>query len=344
MKRGEIMKRKIIHVPLEIAGQVGLICEFLRKHGYESVGFNYFPNYLNYKQIINTDAYELAKLLDPAIKYFDLFHFHNSYTFIDDYRDIEMIASVGKKMIMHHRGNDVRARSWALQGEDYTNPYVDADESFPDDLIEKNLNYFSDRMACAIVQDYELYKYVYRFYNKKGKKVHVLPRLIDTSWFFPSLEVKNQRPLIVHAPTNRKFKGTDSIESVIETLQKEIPFDYKRVEQLSHQQALELYKQADLVIDQILCGAYGNLSVEAMALGKPVICYIRPDLMDLYPKNLPIVSANPDTLYDVLKNILRDREQRIHLGRMGRIYVEEYHEASKVVHQLIQIYEEVLKQ
>ena len=129
---------------------------------------------------------------------------------------------------------------------------------------------------------------------------------------------------------------------MIEKLQKEVPLDYRRVQQLSHQQAVQLYKQADIIIDQILCGAYGNLSVEAMALGKPVICYIRPDLVDHYPKNLPIVSANPDTLFDVLKDLIRDQERRSHLGRLGRSYVEEYHDASKVIHQLINIYEEVL--
>ncbi|WP_047151979.1 glycosyltransferase [Aneurinibacillus tyrosinisolvens] len=338
-------KKKVIHAPLEIAGQVGLLCEFLRKAGYHATGYNYYTTYLNYQKIMNVDVFELMKIIEPAIEFYDLFHFHNGYTFIDDYRDIEMIGSKGKKMIMHHRGNDVRARTLAARGAGYVNPYVNADCSLPDEQIHENLLRFSKTMSAAIVQDFELYYYVIDYYRAHGKNVYVLPRLIDTSVVLPVYTAERKEPpLVIHAPTNRDFKGSAIIDAVIERLQTEIPLRYKRIEQMSHEEALQLYKKADIVIDQILCGAYGNLSVEAMALGKPVICYIRPDLVSLYPKDLPIVSANPETLYYVLKELAQDKEHRIHLGRQGRKFVEAHHEASRVIQQLLKIYETVLSQ
>src|SRR5690606_27741113 len=129
------------------------------------------------------------------------------------------------------------------------------------------------------------------------------PRLFDIRRYQePTLNMSpSDEVLIVHAPTQREFKGTDEINLAIEKLQRDIPsVKYQLVEGVSHAEALQLYRQADIVIDQVLCGAYGNLSVEGMALGKPVVCYIRPDLVSKYPPELPIVSANPDTLYDVL--------------------------------------------
>lgn len=333
----------VVHAPMEIAGQVGTICRFLRKAGIQAVGYNYFPSYLNYEGTIVTDSYELIKLAQNMIEHFDLFHFHNGYTLFDDFRDIEMIREAGKRIIMHHRGNDVRFRSRARKMPHYENPYVYAENSLPDEKIDRNLRYFAEHVSAAIVQDHELLPYVEDYYAAKGKKVYVLPRLFDIGRCSPKYPARgNREVLIVHAPTDRDFKGTEYVNRTIERLKEELPVRYRLIEKMSHQEAWKILEQADIVIDQILCGAYGNLSVEGMALGKPVVCYIRPDLVDKYPPGLPIQSANPDTLYDVLKELVRQPELRVELGRRGRRYVENHHHAEKVVRSLIAIYQEVM--
>jgi len=38
-----------------------------------------------------------------------------------------------------------------------------------------------------------------------------------------------------------------------------------------------LSETADLLVDQLLTGWYGAVAVEMMALGKPVVCYLRED-------------------------------------------------------------------
>ncbi|SNR85361.1 Glycosyltransferase involved in cell wall bisynthesis [Anaerovirgula multivorans] len=335
---------KVVHVPLEIAGQVGLICEFLREAGYKAFGFNYFDNYLKYESIFQTEAYELIKVLEKFIDHYDIFHFHNGYSVMEDYRDICMIKKAGKKMIMHHRGNDVRFETLARKGKNYINPYVNTANYLSDEVISRNLKFFAETMDAAIVQDYELYQYVIDYYQERGKPVYVLPRLINNKIiqpFYPKTDAKS--PIIVHAPTHRGFKGSDIIEATINRLKQEKSLVYINIEGKSHKEALKCYQQADIVIDQILCGAYGNVSVEAMALGKAVICYIRPDLMKMYPDDLPIVSANPDNLYDQLKKLVEDSEKRHEIGKEGRRYVEKYHEGSKVIKQLISIYENLLR-
>nr|WP_275581917.1 glycosyltransferase [Brevibacillus fulvus] len=108
---------------------------------------------------------------------------------------------------------------------------------------------------------------------------------------------------------------------------------------MSNEEALRLYAQADIIIDQIRCGSHGLLSVEAMALGKPVVAYIRDDLAAKFPPDLPIVNANPDTLYEQLKKLLEQPELRQQLGIQGRQYVEKYHASDVVVEQLLAIYE-----
>ena len=61
---------------------------------------------------------------------------------------------------------------------------------------------------------------------------------------------------------------------------------------MSHQGAMQHCIAADIIIDQVLIGAYGQYTVEMLYLGKPVICYIRKDLRPYYPENLPVISAS----------------------------------------------------
>ena len=333
---------KVIHLPMEIAGQVSAICNYLNRKNIKATGYNYFQSYFQYDGVIETESYEMTKLIDSFISNYDIFHYHNGHTISDNFEDLELVKESGRKLIMHHRGPDVRSRHKARKGDGYTNPYANADDSLEDSKIHENLLYFSKMMDAAIVQDYELYKYVIDYYKNEGKPVYILPRLIDLTGFqvyLPSLITK--KPLIVHAPTQRKFKGTDYIEAVIGDLKTKHHFDYKCIEGKSRKEALQLYKEADIIIDQVLCGAFGNLSVEGMALGKPVVCYIRED-MEAKTPDLPIKSANPDTLYTVLEELIKNPKMRRDLGRKGRSYVEKHHEASKVTDKLISIYKEIL--
>ena len=46
---------------------------------------------------------------------------------------------------------------------------------------------------------------------------------------------------------------------------------------MTHGEALGRLAAADLVVDQLVLGWYGAVAVEAMALGRPVLAYIRED-------------------------------------------------------------------
>ena len=77
---------------------------------------------------------------------------------------------------------------------------------------------------------------------------------------------------MLHAPSRRIVKGTKYILDAVEELKSEgLKFDFKMVEGMKNSDAKELYRTADIVVDQLRIGWYGVLAVEAMALGKPVI-------------------------------------------------------------------------
>lgn len=323
---------RVFHGVIEIAGQMGIMCGELKRRGHLAVGYNIFHSYLGYRDhLINTDADELKEMSRYILSFFDLFHFHYASSLLPDYEDLKQLRRMGKKMIMHHWGNDVRFHDKAR----IHNPYVYTGDSPPNEVMHERLVTISQYIDEAIVQDYEVYDYVQPYY----KKVHVIPISIDLTPFQPSFpDVHKKRPLIIHAPTNPDFKGTAYIEAAIDRLKETYDFDYQRIEKMNHQEAIRLFHKADIIVDQILCGSYGLFSVEAMALGKPVIVFVREDLKSKFPADLPIVNANPDTVADAIEMLLVRPELRFKLGQRGRVYAETYHDKRHVVDRLEQIY------
>lgn len=319
---------------IEIAGQMGILCGALKKQGHIAVGYNVFHSYLGYQEhLINTNIYEIRQQFKQIAAFFDIFHYHFSNPIWRSAKDLELLNHKGKKIFMHHWGNDVRFHDLAP----LNNPYVYTGDSPPDEVIHSRLTTISQYIPEAIVQDYEVLPYVEPYYQK----VHLLPLAIDLRYFSPVYPDKNKkRPLILHAPTNPDFKGTVFIEEALAQLQDLYPFDYKRIEKMSHNHVIELYQKADIIIDQILCGSYGLLSVEAMALGKPVMVFIRPDLIDKFPPHLPVVNSSPENIKENLIALLENPSLRNTLGVKSRQYVEKHHCRDVVVEKLLTIYQQ----
>ncbi len=330
---------RIVHAPTEIAGQMGTLIYGLRKLGHEALGYNWFRSYLNYQSshVINTEAYELKKIIDPILRHTDIFHFHNGNSFLVGNADIPLLHDAGKKMVMHHWGNDVRT----AERSKLLNKYPIPTSYLTDEKITDRLKLLSRYIRHAIVQDYELYPHVSDYYEH----VHVIPLAVNVHnipYAYPS--DKSNQPTIIHAPTNREFKGSEYVEKAIADLNGKVPFNYRTIEKMSHDEAMKQYLKADIIIDQILCGTYGMLSVEAMAMGKVVVAYVRDDVRAQIPYELPIVTASPDTIRDVLLELVQNPEKRRQIGIAGRNFVKRYHAVEQVVPKILKVYAQLEKE
>ena len=110
---------------------------------------------------------------------------------------------------------------------------------------------------------------------------------------------------------------------------------------MSHSEAVKTYQKADLIIDQILLGSYGVFAVESMAMGKPVIGWISDFMKEKYPKELPIISANPDNIEQKIEYVINNRDMLKKIGIDGRKYVEKYHDINVVTNNIIDIYKKI---
>jgi hypothetical protein len=183
------------------------------------------------------------------------------------------------------------------------------------------------------VTDAELQTYV--------PEATVVPRVLEESeWPFIGVKTKD-RPIIVHAPSRRTVKGTPAFLRAIERMRAEgREFDLRLVENMSHAKASQVYREADLIVDQLRIGWYGVLATEAMALGKPTIAYIRDDLWQAHGTNMPVINANPDTIYDVMSSAISDKAFLADKAVASRRYFLDTHSSDVVCRRLAKIYED----
>jgi hypothetical protein len=148
------------------------------------------------------------------------------------------------------------------------------------------------------------------------------------------------RPLrVVHVPNHGFFKGTRFLEAAIAALQAEgVPVELVRVTGVTNEEALALMASADVVADQFISGSIGYTAIEAMALGKPVLCFVRDDIPLPDRARLPIVNVTPDTLKDALRRLAGDMSTLTELGMRSREYVEVNYSIEALAPQLLSVY------
>ncbi|MCJ2054911.1 glycosyltransferase [Methylobacterium sp. J-070] len=149
---------------------------------------------------------------------------------------------------------------------------------------------------------------------------------------------------VVHAPSNRSIKGTDIILAALDIVARQRPIDVVLIENMSHEEAMVQYRSADLIIDQILAGWYGGFAVEAMAMGKIVLCTLRErDFVNLprdFVKDLPIVNVDPLNLTEHILSIIDRRSEWPEISAASRRFVERWHDPARIARSMIACYKD----
>ena len=107
--------------------------------------------------------------------------------------------------------------------------------------------------------------------------------------------------------------------------------------------------QADIFIDMLTFGWFGANIREAMMLGKPSICFLRPEwLKDMskeipeYVDELPVISATPETAYTKLKWLIDNPEKRIEIGKKMREFGVKWHSSDNAAIRADEIFTDLI--
>jgi hypothetical protein len=237
----------------------------------------------------------------------DIFHFYFGLTLVPKSLQFPLLRATGRRSVYHFLGSDIRGRS-------------------PTELA------FANRADARIVGNYDDRRWL------PSAEV-VLPGVDFRD--YPHLAPSNaSRPLVVHAPSNRSKKGTDADIAACAAL----PVELEIIEGLPQNQARQRYAAADIVVDQLKVGWYGVFAIEAMALGKPVICYLHDDALReterAFKTNVPVISATSDTLQHQLQALVQSSDLRRQVGAASRTYAEKLHDVDQIADQPIAIYKQ----
>jgi len=243
----------------------------------------------------------LARLLRRT----DVFHFHFGLTIVPRRLQFPILRAARKRSVMHYLGSDIRGKT-------------------PEQLA------YGKQADAQVVGSYDAIRWV--------PEAEVIPPGVDLARIAPVPPADRTRPLIVHAPSSRRRKGTEHVIAAVEGLDA----DLELVEGLHHDEAFERYRTADVVVDQLNAGWYGLFAIEAMALGKPVVTFLHEEAVrrseTAFGTRVPIVSASADTLREALRPLVADAARRREIGAASRAYVERVHDLERVADRLLALY------
>lgn len=330
---------KVFHGLVNYGTQAGLLAQGLREEGIEAISVVYDDSYfqrqidinvtrdINSKNPIIRRFKRLCFLLSMFRKY-NVFHFYFGRTLLPYNIDAPFYKLFGKKVVMEYLGTDIDL--WlGKNGVDGHGRKIDRVKLVK--RVYKQARQFDRQLVCAPCY----YQYV--------DNSIIVPLALNLSAFaYHPLNLQSGKELtIMHCPTNRKQKKSDYIEEALDKLKTEgYRFRYKCITNVSHDQLKEEYISSDIVIDQ-LNGWFGTVSIEAMALGRPVVAGYHPHLCHYEKRyeNMPIINADIYNVYQVLKDILDGKYDLAEISRKSREFVMRTHDLKSVTKQLIGIYE-----
>jgi glycosyltransferase involved in cell wall biosynthesis len=303
----------VTHCPVNVAGIPWENVQALRRKGVDARLVVFERGKLHSEADWSLDRHgNLARRLATQFAAFaklvpqtDLFHFYFGLTLIPKSLQFPALRALRKKSVFHYLGSDIRGKS-------------------REELA------FGKRADAEIVGSYDAIRWV--------PEAHVIPPGLDLREFTPVPPSDSPRPLVVHAPSSREKKGTEFVIEACEQLDVELDI----VEGVPHVEARERYARADIVIDQLQAGWHGVFALESMALGKPVVTHLKPDVVERSAEGfgirVPIVPATRETLVEAMLPLIAQPALRREIGVASRAYVEQVHDIERVADRLLDVY------
>lgn len=195
------------------------------------------------------------------------------------------------------------------------------------------------------------------FTSRSLKTVVFRYKVIDLAlWSCPALSLKDGEKIRVqHSHSlqtrqtgGRNIKGTPAIREAMSKIEKEFPrVEFEEVTNVPPAEMRSRQADAHIVIDQLIYGHWGSTAIEAMALGKVVICYLRPEWEQNFRRHfpdvgeIPVVSATPETVYEVVRTLIQNPNEIVRLGRAARDFAERQFNVTKNVTELVRALNEI---
>jgi glycosyl transferase family 1 len=305
---------RVTHAPVNMAGIAYKNVEALKRRGVDARLVVFKPQPFRPTEfdvnLNRPDGFLRAQLtqwraLASLLPKTDVFHFYFGLTLVPRRLQFPILRATRRKAVFHFVGSDIRGKT-------------------PEQLA------YAQQADARVVGSYDAIRWV--------PDADVIPPGVDLKRYTPSPGRGGERPLVVHAPSRKASKGTEFVEAACAQL----PVDLDVVHGVTHDEAVERYRRADIVVDQLNAGWYGLFAIEAMALGKPVVTFLHDEAVkrteEAFGVPVPIANATKETLADVLRPLVEDADERRRRAALSRAYVEAVHDDEKIADRLLALY------
>nr|MBA2741062.1 hypothetical protein [Actinomycetota bacterium] len=208
---------RVLHCPVNTAGVPWANVQALRRRGVDAklVVFNRYKLHPEADEslerrggLLRRQATQWRAFMRLAPQT-DVFHFYFGLTLVPRSLQFPLLRMLGKKSVMHYLGSDIRGKS-------------------PAQLA------YGKKAGAEIVGSFDAIRWV--------PEAEFIPPGIDVARIAPSPPSDRERPVILHAPSSRRRKGTADVIAACEGLDA----DLLLVEGLQHDDAFERYREADI--------------------------------------------------------------------------------------------------
>ena len=338
---------RVLHLPTSIIGHPYNLAEAEKVLGYKSLSLSVFLDKYGYKSHISMELSSKKKIqtfLKVISKFFeirnqfDIFHFYEGTSLLHAPKyglflfDLPFYRKQSKKFVTYV-GCDVRQKYPTMLRTEISachnkNCYGGMCLSGKKDQMR--------RKSVEIMEKYVDFMWAMNpdlLFFLPEKKSAFLPYALNPEDYI-YVPLKCSYPIhIVHAPTNREAKGTFFILQALENLKATFGDKIKItiVENMTNKKALSIYRNASIIIDQVLIGWYGKLAVESMMMGIAVVARISEECYQQIPAQMAkkiketIIDITPFNIERTLTTIIRDLELIGHLSKKCREFALKWH-------------------
>ena len=235
--------------------------------------------------------------IEPAIKHnnlldYDIYHFEWGLEFYRDGRFVNKLVELDKAISCTYHGQDLRTRGALKPINDVSKLNITSEL----DLLDKHPNI----------------KYMFLPYNTKQH-----PENINI----------NDPIRICHAPTNRHYKGSETIIPICERLVKEKGVEFILIEDKPFDEVQDIKQSCDILIDQVHNRGgwgYGMNSVEALSMGLCCVTELIPEYINFIPDH-PFINVDGESLYFILSELISNKDKIIEYKKKSITWVNRYH-------------------
>jgi len=245
---------------------------------------------------------DIAAAIDRhGLDQFDIIHLDGGLDFTRDGRFVESVSKRGKHIACFYHGTDLRNRG-----------------------IVRNVD---RHVELRLTSEWDLLDY--------DPRLEYLYLPFDTAEYRDRIHRLHNPIRICHASRNI-FKGTGHIISAVDHLKQKHSVELILLQDMPHDVALRIKNECDIFVDQLTNAGgwgYGMSSIEALAMGLPVVTNIPPKMSDQL-RDHPFVQADTETIAEVLERLVTNQYLCRACSQAGQKWVRARHDIRIVGDQL----------